>query len=240
MVGGHTRNIGKTSVVEAIIREMPELNWTAVKVTQFGHGVCSIDGEPCECQTAEHEFSITTERERNSGTDTARFLAAGARRSLWVRVRQGELFKAVPAIRKELQHDGHVIIESNSLRRFITPDVFLQVVQPSNSDLKTSSQTLFDLADGYLLVTDEAGVTDDAQLATAPDEERCVPNRTAGVILSASQLVRHLPVGPSPAAALLAHEVVRNKPCFPVSSRLGFISDEVLSFVRSILARVAA
>src|SRR5205085_10311048 len=85
MVGGHTRNIGKTSVVEGIIRGLPEMNWTAVKVTQFGHGVCSTSGELCDCAVAEHAFAITAERRSDSGTDTARFLAAGARRALWVR-----------------------------------------------------------------------------------------------------------------------------------------------------------
>ena len=100
MVGGHTRNIGKTSVVEGIIRAMPEINWTAVKITQFGHGVCSINGEACDCAVTEHQFSISEERKKDSGTDTARFFAAGARRSLWVRTRQGELFTALAALRK--------------------------------------------------------------------------------------------------------------------------------------------
>jgi hypothetical protein len=238
MVGGHTRNIGKTSVVEAIINEMPELNWTAVKITQFGHGVCSIDGEPCECQTAEHEFSITAERERESGTDTARFLAAGARRSLWVRVRQGELFKAVPAIRKELARDAYVIVESNSLRRFMKPDVFLQVVQPLSRDLKTSSQTLFDLADGYLLVANsfDAPESHGENSLAADHGGKDLPARA----IDRPDLRRYLPVGSSSAAALLAHEVNRNKPCFVVSAEQGFISNGALSFVRSLLARDAA
>ena len=80
MVGGHTRNIGKTSVVEGIIRSLPEFDWTAAKITQFGHGVCSVNGESCDCAVSEHQFSITEERNSDTGTDTARFLAAGARR----------------------------------------------------------------------------------------------------------------------------------------------------------------
>src|ERR1041385_2534228 len=119
MVGGHTRNIGKTSVVEGIIRGLPEMNWTAVKVTQFGHGVCSTSGELCDCAVAEHAFAITAERRADSGTDTARFLAAGARRALWVRTGQGELLAALPALRQTIAGEECVIVESNSLRRFI-------------------------------------------------------------------------------------------------------------------------
>ena len=164
MVGGHTRNVGKTSVVEGIIGGLSEMNWTAVKITQFGHGVCSIDGESCECAVAEHEFSISEERERDSGTDTARFLAAGARRSLWVRTRQGDLFTALGALRKEIEQCEFVIVESNSLRRFIEPAIYLQVLDPANPDFKLSAQQFFDLADAYLLVT--RGGEDPARVVT--------------------------------------------------------------------------
>ncbi|HEX8091463.1 MAG TPA: hypothetical protein VF762_21595, partial [Blastocatellia bacterium] len=123
MVGGHSRNVGKTSVVEGIIRALPEMNWTAVKITQFGHDVCSADGKSCDCTVSEHEFSISEERKRDSGTDTARFFSAGASRSLWVRTRQGELFTALDALRSEIGNDEFVIVESNSLRRFIKPAI---------------------------------------------------------------------------------------------------------------------
>lgn len=151
MIGGHTRNIGKTSVVEGIIRAMPEMNWTAVKITQFGHGVCSVNGEACECAVNDHQFSISEERKNDSGTDTARFLAAGARRSVWVRTRQGELFTALASLRKEVESDEFVIVESNSLRRFMKPTLYIQVLDPLNPDFKPSARQFFDLVDAYLL-----------------------------------------------------------------------------------------
>lgn len=153
MVGGHTRNIGKTSVVAGIIRGLPELNWTAVKITQFGHGVCSVNGEACGCAVSEHQFSITEERQRETGTDTARFLAAGARRSLWVRTKQGDLATALPAFREKIEGDRFVIVESNSLRRFMNPALYLQVLDTSNPDFKLSAQQFFDLSDAYVLVS---------------------------------------------------------------------------------------
>lgn len=153
MVGGHTRNIGKSSVVEGIIRATPEFNWTAAKITQFGHGVCSVNGEACGCATDDHRFSITEERRRDTGTDTARFLAAGAIRSLWVRTKQGELLTALPALRKQIEGDGFVIVESNSLRRFMNPAVYLQVLDTTNPDFKRSSQQFFDLSDAFVVVS---------------------------------------------------------------------------------------
>jgi molybdopterin-guanine dinucleotide biosynthesis protein len=153
MVGGHTRNLGKTSVVEGIIRGLPEFNWTAVKITQFGHGICSVNGEACGCAVSEHQFSITEERHKDTGTDTARFLAAGARRSLWVRTKQGDLFAALPAFREKIEGDEFVIVESNSLRRFMNPALYLQVLDTSNPDFKLSAQQLFELSDAFILVS---------------------------------------------------------------------------------------
>ncbi|MFY9571621.1 MAG: hypothetical protein WAV20_09515 [Blastocatellia bacterium] len=166
MVGGHTRNIGKTSVVEGIIRGTAELNWTAVKITQYGHGVCSINGEACGCAVSEHQFSISEEHQIDTRTDTARFLAAGARRSLWVRTKQGELLTVLPALMSEIEGDPFVIVESNSLRRFVSPTIYLQVFDTSNPDFKASAKQFFDLTDAYVLVgrTDETPVSANAVL----------------------------------------------------------------------------
>lgn len=201
LVGGNSRDIGKTSVVEGIIRATPELNWTAAKITQFGHGICSMNGEACGCAVSEHQFSITEERHRDTGTDTARFLAAGARRSLWVRTKQGELLAALPAFKGMIEGDEFVIVESNSLRRFMTPAVYLQVLDTANPDIKLSAQQLFDLSDGFVLVDRDPG-----------------------------------PPAATAAAALLAREKQKNKPCFTVREADRFISGEVVDFVRSKLA----
>ena len=42
VIGGHSRNVGKTSVVAGLITRLRELDWLAIKITQFGHGVCSV------------------------------------------------------------------------------------------------------------------------------------------------------------------------------------------------------
>jgi len=44
VVGGHSRNIGKTSLVAGLIRKLRSHNWTAVKITLYGNGVCAHDG----------------------------------------------------------------------------------------------------------------------------------------------------------------------------------------------------
>jgi molybdopterin-guanine dinucleotide biosynthesis protein len=151
VVGGHTRNIGKTSVVAGLIAALPEMHWTAIKITQFGHGVCSANGEPCDCETADHTIAISEERDAASGTDSSRHLAAGAARSFWVRTRQGQLGEAMPRVRKLLADSENVIVESNSVLRFLQPDVSLSVLDPSISDFKPSAMRYLDRTDALIV-----------------------------------------------------------------------------------------
>ncbi|GGG76517.1 hypothetical protein [Edaphobacter dinghuensis] len=151
VVGGHSRNIGKTSVVAGLIAALPQMNWTAFKVTQFGHGVCSANGEPCDCETDDHTIAISEERQGATGTDSARYLAAGAMRSFWVRTRQGNLAEAMPRIRKELERAENAVIESNSILRFLRPDIYLSVLDPAVEDFKESARLYLDRADAVLV-----------------------------------------------------------------------------------------
>lgn len=160
VVGGHTRNIGKTSVVAGLIAALPEMQWTAFKITQFGHGMCSANGEPCDCETAEHTVAVSEERDGakgTEGTDSARFLAAGAVRSFWVRTRAGDLSEAMPRIRKELARAENAVIESNSIMRFLRPDLYLSVLDPETADFKESARYFLDRADAVLVAEGELG-----------------------------------------------------------------------------------
>ena len=152
VVGGHTRNIGKTSVVAGLIAAIPEMHWTAFKITQFGHGMCSANGEPCDCETAEHTVAVSEERVGGDATtDSGRYLAAGAVRSFWVRTRAGDLSEAMPSIRKEIERAENVVIESNSIMRFLRPDLYLSVLDPETADFKESAKYFLDRADAVLV-----------------------------------------------------------------------------------------
>lgn len=151
VVGGQSRNVGKTSVVAGLIARLPEFRWTAFKITQYGHGFCTADGKPCQCQTADSCVAVNEERDPATGTDTSRFLAAGAARSLWVRTRVGMLSEAMPRIHHELAVSENAILESNSILEFLIPDLYLTVLDPALADCKASAQRYFDYADAILV-----------------------------------------------------------------------------------------
>ena len=151
VIGGHSRSVGKTSVVAGLISALREFDWTAVKITQYGHGICSANGEPCDCATGDHSWAILEERDRSGESDTSRFLVAGAARALWVRTEQGRLAEAMPALRQRLADAGNVIMESNSVLKFLRPDLYLTVLDPSTADFKNSAREFLDRASAVIL-----------------------------------------------------------------------------------------
>ena len=69
VVGGSGRGAGKTALVCGLMRALPEIPWTAIKVTNHEHG---------------KPTPIWEETAPGEGTDTSRYLSAGARRALLV------------------------------------------------------------------------------------------------------------------------------------------------------------
>src|ERR1700693_1916553 len=151
VIGGHSRSVGKTSVVAGLIAALPGYDWTALKITQYGRGVCSANGEPCHCATDDHSWAISEEKDRSGKSDTSRFLAAGAVRAWWVRTEQGRLAEAMPTVRRKLAESGNVILESNSILKFVRPDLYLTILDPATADFKKSAQEFLDRADAVIL-----------------------------------------------------------------------------------------
>ena len=62
VIGGHSRSIGKTSLMAGVIAASHERKWTAIKVTQYGHGICSDHGDECSCAMEDPNCSYAVTR----------------------------------------------------------------------------------------------------------------------------------------------------------------------------------
>lgn len=190
VVGGHTRSIGKTQLVCDVISAFPQVNWIAGKITQYGHGVCAQNGDNCNCAPTDHVCAINWETHSDSGTDSARFLAAGARRSFWLRTKQGFLAEGLPLLRAALHETeaqsqpepAPLIIESNSLLQFLKPSLYFAVIDPAREDFKDSARAALDRADALVLHG-----TEDAFQAASPAWTK-LPSRLLREKPSVSQL----------------------------------------------------
>jgi hypothetical protein len=173
VVGGQGRKVGKTSVIAGLIRGLKTLAWTAVKISHHAEDTgnearpLADDGEPVGARRvaptptidlgrhnlpAHLDYLLSEERDREGHGDTSLYLAAGARRALWLRAREGGLARALPGLLEALEGDEYVIIESNSLLGFLKPAVFLMVIDESGGDLKASARQFFGRADAFVTV----------------------------------------------------------------------------------------
>lgn len=155
MVGASGTDTGKTTLSCALIEAFSKIfKVIALKVTtaeKAGDG-CHRNGEGCGACSFTEPFVLAEELDPSSGTDTSRLLAAGAERVFWLRSLRDRLSAGYEAFAKSLPPMGLVIAESNSLREFVKPGIFV-MIRNFSGPMKPSADKVADLAD-VLLETD--------------------------------------------------------------------------------------
>jgi hypothetical protein len=114
VIGGGGRGAGKTALVCGLIRALPEIPWTAVKITSHEHGHPKPNMEP-----------IFEETVAGSATDTARYLTAGAKRALLVTSDVGALGPVMQQILEQCPPPQCLIFESNRVLEHVRADLCL-------------------------------------------------------------------------------------------------------------------
>lgn|GEM_PF-1234959 len=148
VIGGSAKDVGKTALVCAVISALRDLAWTAVKIT--GH-----DYEPPDlASTVSVLANQTVWEETNAGqvTDTARYLAAGARRALLVKRHGPEI--PIEEIRAGIAADRNIVFESNRVVDVIHPDICLALVGAGSTEMKPSFLRLLRKADALVALDD--------------------------------------------------------------------------------------
>jgi len=131
VVGGSGRGAGKTALICGLIRALPQRHWTAVKVTSHAHG----NSEP-----------VYEEIAAGQATDTARYLAAGAKRALLVTAHEGSLAKELSRI-LDAHSAGNLIFESNAVLYHLKPDLCFAVSSHLKGERKPSFEIVERCAD---------------------------------------------------------------------------------------------
>ena len=127
VVGGSGRGVGKTALVCGLIRALPQVSWTAVKITSDDH---------------RKPTPVWEETAPGLETDTARYLSAGARRALLVAVPDKALGEIVQQILERHSSHGGVIFESNRVLNHLRPDLCLAAASNLHGSHKPSFQLI--------------------------------------------------------------------------------------------------
>lgn len=161
MVGGQTKNVGKTTLICNIIAAFPNADWIAVKISNHLHipqgskQLARGDG------WSTWEQNPTTDR-----NDTARFLRSGAARALLVQAENSSLEPACACLNNELASAKNVIVESASAAEWLHHDLLLILLDPSQDDFKVSAQRQLNVADGIVLRNSDLRVNEQISRAS--------------------------------------------------------------------------
>ncbi len=127
IVGGERSGVGKTRLVEEILRNFP--GWGAIKITRIRKNGCARDtsGECRLCSTFKGDWEIETQEEiiLTPGKDTCRMRQAGAKRVVWLKAKNGFLKEGLAESLRYMKGLAGVVIEGTSARRVLKPDIFL-------------------------------------------------------------------------------------------------------------------
>jgi hypothetical protein len=134
VVSGSARNAGKTSLICGVIAELFECSWTAIKISAHDH----LKSTP-----------VWEETQPGQGTDTARYLAAGARRALLATAHGGNI--PTTLLKAAIANDPWLIFETNRIQSLpVAPDIVLALIGLEETEPKSSFAAVVQRADAFV------------------------------------------------------------------------------------------
>ncbi len=148
MVGGTSRNVGKTSFTCKIIKKFSvDYKLIGLKIKTIYTGDNFFHGKERTPLKINEEYRITEEKSVEGNEDTSRMLKAGADRVFRIKVKNEYIEKAFEKLISEIGKECFFVCESNSLRTAVKPDLFLMIKNKNSTEMKPSAKKLEKFAD---------------------------------------------------------------------------------------------
>ena len=149
MIGGSGRNVGKTTLICAIIRNFAlSSSIIGLKVTSIRPGEEDFHGH--HEQPLLENFRIFKETNIWSAKDTARMLKAGAREVYFIQSTDEQMPRALAAFFQLVNPNSIIVCETRSLRRLIKPGVFILITDPAHKDTEAKIADFESFADLHI------------------------------------------------------------------------------------------
>jgi hypothetical protein len=149
MIGGSGRNVGKTTLICAIIRKFAcNSQIIGLKVTSIRAGEESSHGFHETLQSS--NFKIIEETGKDSGKDTSKMLQAGAKKVYFIQSTDEQLPIALNSFFEQVDRNSIIICETRNLRRLVKPGIFILITDAAHDNFKANSPEFLDMADLHL------------------------------------------------------------------------------------------
>ena len=128
MIGGNSRNAGKTTLACGVISKLAATHDTiGLKVTSIRPGEEGLHGTHNEMDLT--GFEVMEELKTDSPKDTSKMLRAGAKQVFYLRVSDFYVEKAIVFFLKNFVNNQLIVCESRSLRNIVAPGLFVMMVR---------------------------------------------------------------------------------------------------------------
>ncbi len=160
-VGGCSKGVGKTLLIARLVEVLP--GWGVLK-TSPAHPARGRPSERAHGPAAPYEVVTDPAELTETGADTERYVAAGARRVVWLRAHPERLAEGMARALAAFGGLEGVVVEGNSFARFVEPERFVLVARAGSDEIKASAIALVPRAD-WIVLNAPAGSSPGAVLA---------------------------------------------------------------------------
>jgi molybdopterin-guanine dinucleotide biosynthesis protein A len=151
MVGAGDRNAGKTKFACSLIKKFSShCDIIGIKVTMLeeAEGSFHRPSAGCDvCSSVQDSYCIAEETNSRINKDSAEMLASGAKQVYWLQVWRTHPEEGIDALLDIIRDDAVSVCESNSLRRFIEPGLFVMVKSCGEKTWKPSAKNVAQYVD---------------------------------------------------------------------------------------------
>jgi len=152
IIGGTKRNIGKTTLIEKIIKKFsPNFDIVAFKIKTIYPNDTFFHGTDRNPLSDDEMFRLIEEKNTNGNEDTNRMLKAGAKRTFKIKTKANNIIEAFEELKNIINPNSLLICESNTLRKTIIPAIYLFVKEEYTNDMKPSAKEVINFADRIIL-----------------------------------------------------------------------------------------
>lgn len=151
LIGSGDKNAGKTKFACSLIKKFsPRCSIVGIKVTVLEETEVTFHhlSEGCDvCLSAQGSYCVAKETNSQINKDSSRMLASGAKQVYWLQVWRKNMEEGIGVLLDIIGDDAVSICESNSLRQFIEPGVFVMVKSCGGGNWKPSAKKVAQYAD---------------------------------------------------------------------------------------------
>ncbi len=149
IISGTSRNVGKTTYAQKIIREFKIENPIAIKISSHFHS----HNYKMKIVDVNDDYKIWEEINPNENTDSSKMLKAGANKVFYIESKDESLPKVITVLQRIIDFNNRIIIESAAIRRYIQPKEFVLLYSEEFSKVKKSMLDIEPLIDKRILTS---------------------------------------------------------------------------------------